>query len=133
MDDLAGELAVAAAKELVKAIVSGLVQVTRKVPALWRHSRPRQKAIQAELDRSVTELSDADEREQARQEGAWEGRLRDLLAERPELADEVRAITAELRHSLHAEGRTGVQVGEIRAGRDAYVAGHDQTIHRADS
>lgn len=136
MTDLGATLAADAAQELVKAIVAGLVEVTKKLPALWRHSgRDRQAMIGAELERSAAEVTAARkanrEGVQAWHEGAWEGRFRDLLAEHPETADELREIVAQLRRSGLAEINARLRLDHIQADRDMYVAGRDQKIiHR---
>lgn len=94
-------LAVEAAKEVVKALVEGLVETVKKVPGLWRRSGERKRKLLAtEIARSISELQAAEGNlpaVRARQEGIWEARLLDLLAEDPAAAAEVRDIVSEIR------------------------------------
>lgn len=97
MTDIGGDLAVAAAKELVKAIVTGMVGLAGKIPALWRRSgKTQQEQVASQLARSSSELADLSgaklERALIRHEGAWEALVRGLLAERPEARHELRGL-----------------------------------------
>jgi len=101
MPDLGDALASDAAHQIVTAMVSGLVGLVGKIPSLWsRAGKRRQELISAELERSSAALSHASSDDlptvQLRLEGAWEGRLRDLLAEEPEVAGELRILVAEM-------------------------------------
>src|SRR4051812_44181913 len=85
--------------------MSGLVELARKVPALFRRSgKAEENRAAAELDRSAARLAAADdpERERIRQEAAWEVLLRGLLEEYPDAAPELRAVAAELRERTAA-------------------------------
>lgn len=101
MMDLGDTLASAAAQEIVKALVGGLAEVVKKIPALWRRfGEHKSDVIRAEIERSSLALRDAADdlpAARTRQEGIWEGRLRDLLAEDPEAAAEVQALLEEVR------------------------------------
>ncbi len=101
MTDFGDTLASDAAQEIVKVLVGGLVAAMKKIPTLWRRAGSRkQELIEAEVQRSSAALQDAGDDPPAvlvRQEGAWEGRLRDLLAEDPQAADELRGMLEEIR------------------------------------
>jgi hypothetical protein len=89
------------AKEVVKALMSNLIDLVRKVPSLFRRSgKGKEELVAAEVERSATQLAAATgadlEREQIRQEATWEVLLRGLLIEHPEAAPELRAIAAEI-------------------------------------
>jgi hypothetical protein len=112
MPDLGDALASDAAQEIIRAMVNGLAGLIGKIPGLWhRAGKHRQELITAELERSSHALSLADSENlpavALRLEGAWEGRLRDLLAEDPAAAAELRALVTEIRRSppqeIHAE------------------------------
>jgi hypothetical protein len=105
--DLGDMLAADAAQEIVKAIAAGVTEVAKRIPVLWRRAGGRkEELIKSEVERSVQALRDAAGDLTAilvRQEGAWEGRLRDLLAEYPEAAADIRRVTEDLGHlSAHA-------------------------------
>jgi hypothetical protein len=103
MTDLADQLAVEAAQQIVTALVSGLIDLAKKVPSLWgggRGGKEKQDVIGAEVERSRAALLAAGDDlplARARQEGLWEGRLRDLLAEDPGAAAGLRDLLAEIR------------------------------------
>lgn len=104
MSDPLTAIEVEVAKEIVKALMGGLVDLVRKVPALFRRSgKVKEELVAAELDRSAAQLAaaggDGLVREQVRQEAAWEVLLRGLLAEHPDAAPELRAIAAEIQRS----------------------------------
>jgi hypothetical protein len=104
MTDLGDTLASDAAQEIVKALVAGLVEVVKKVPGLWRRrGEGKEELIRAEVERSSLALQEAGDNlpaAQARQEGVWEGRLRDLLVEDPDAVTQVRALLEEIRHQV---------------------------------
>ena len=99
--DLGDTLATDAAQEIVQVLFSGLIEVVKKIPSLWRRAgKHRQDLIRAEIERSSLALQHAGNdlpAVQARQEGVWEGRLRDLLAEDPDAAAELRGMLDEIR------------------------------------
>jgi hypothetical protein len=107
MTDLEATLAVEAAKELVRALVAGLVELAGKIPALWRHAGPGEDDRQAaELARSAAELASADRAEleaaRTRAEITWETHLRSLLASHPETRVELEGIVSEIRQHIPA-------------------------------
>lgn len=101
MTDFVDTLASDAAQEIVKVLVGGLVEAVKKVPSLWRRVGARkEELIDAEIQRSSLALQNAGDdlpAVLARQEGAWEGRLRDLLAEHPEVVEELQGMLQEIR------------------------------------
>jgi hypothetical protein len=101
MTDFGDTLASDAAQEIVKILAGGLAEAVKKIASLWRRAGARkQELIEAEVQRSSAALlyAGADlAAARARQEGAWEGRLRDLLAEHPEVAKELRDMLEEIR------------------------------------
>jgi ABC-type nitrate/sulfonate/bicarbonate transport system substrate-binding protein len=126
--DVEATLAVEAAKELVKALVAGGVEVAQKVPALWRRLTGKQQQRREQVEASASELAAAGGAELtvARQEAVWQERFTDLLAEHPDVADEVKALVAELRQVVQAVD--GGVVQQVHAGRDAYTAGRDMNF-----
>lgn len=100
MTDFGDALTIEAAKQIVSILTGGLVEAVKKVPDLWRRAGSRkQELIEAEVQRSALALQDAGDdlpAVLARQEGAWEGRLRDLLAEHPEAAAQLRDLLDDL-------------------------------------
>lgn len=100
--DLGEMLASDAAQEIVKAIAGGLVEVVKRIPSLWHRAGGRRELlIKEEIERSARALEGAADDlpvVMARQEGAWDGRLRDLLAEYPDAVVDVRRMLEEIRH-----------------------------------
>lgn len=117
--DVFGPIEVEAAKELVKLLASGLTQVAKWVPALWRRSgEAKQKFMNEELERSATELSDASDPRlvQVRQEAHWETHLRSLLTEDPEAEADLRELLTHLRSATATANTSSVQIGgDVRA------------------
>jgi hypothetical protein len=99
--DLGDTLASDAAQEIVKALIAELVEVTKKIPRLWhRGGAGKVEYIEAEMHRSTDALKASGPNIpaiQARQEGVWEGRLRELLAEDPGAQEELHAIVADIK------------------------------------
>ncbi|MEU2970217.1 hypothetical protein [Nocardiopsis alba] len=102
MQDQILELSTTAATTLVKAMVTdGWPKVRDGVAGLFgRRRKDEQEQIRDELDRARDELC-AVEAERAEEESAdlrteWRARLGRLLRSRPDLADELRAILADL-------------------------------------
>jgi hypothetical protein len=107
MMDLPTTLEAEISKELVKATVAGLVSLVKKVPNVFRRSgTAKEERVAAEVDRFAANVAAASgpelTRELVRQEASWEVMLRDLVAEYPEAADELRAIAAEVRKATAA-------------------------------
>ncbi|MFJ2784010.1 MULTISPECIES: hypothetical protein [unclassified Streptomyces] len=68
---------------------------------MWRRARPERAAdISAELDSTREELirarTEGDQETEADLRGEWRGRVRRLLAEHPEVAEELRGLLARL-------------------------------------
>lgn len=87
--------------------------------------------IESRLDRTAAEVERAAETDAVREllVPDWQVRLSDLLEEHPELAVELRELTSQVQAQLLAVQQQWVQARfEVRAGRDAYTAGRDQTI-----
>ena len=110
MTNLGDTLVTEAAQQIVRALVSGLVEVVKRIPKLWQDAGDRkERFIRAEIERSSAALRDAGARlpiAQARQEGIWEGHLRDLLIEYPAAAASLRGLLADIRQrdaqAIHA-------------------------------
>ncbi|WP_367129103.1 hypothetical protein [Saccharothrix sp. HUAS TT1] len=97
------ETEVELAGRLVEAMASGRADLAEDVAALLRRAgATRGDRVAAEVDRSTARLRAARgsdrEREVTRQEAAWEVILRDLLADHPEAAAELRALAARGRN-----------------------------------
>ncbi|WP_018349954.1 hypothetical protein [Longispora albida] len=108
MTDLPGVLELEFAKELIKAVVAGGVELVRKVPALFRRQgEAREIQASAELDRTEARLAAAAgsglSREIVVQEATWETLARGLLADHPELAPQLQQLTREIREALEAK------------------------------
>lgn len=136
MTDIGGDLAVEAAKELVKAIVTGMVGLAGKIPTLWRHSgKTQQEQVASQLARSsseLTELSGSElERALIRHEGVWEALVRGLLAESPEARHELRELVALIAGQSRDAGQSVSQRNVARDHATVYaVLGGSQTIYR---
>lgn len=122
------------AKEIVKALMGGLVGLVKKVPALFRRSGPaKEELVAAEVDRAEAQLATATgadlQREQIRQEAAWEVLLRGLLAEHPDAAGELRALKVEIQKSM-APGSTAMTIYQQRVeGCGAGAQGPHSSAH----
>jgi hypothetical protein len=137
MMDLGDTLASDAAQEIVKALVGGLVEVVRKIPSLWRRAgEHREDLIKAEVERSSLALQDAGDdlpAVQARQEGVWEGRLRDLLAQDPDAAAEVRGLLEELERRSSRMPQAVQNITASASGATAQGAMFGQIINYSES
>lgn len=112
-------------------------QASSAVGRLWRRVHPeRAETVQAELADSRAEVLAArqagDEQAEQALVGEWHGRLRRLVADDSQLADELRRVVAELRSALAdtdaPQGTTitmqATALGTSRvyqAGRDVHV------------
>jgi len=107
MTDLGETLATDAAQEIVRALAAGVVEAVKRIPNLWHRSGGRrEELIRAEVERSAATLAAAGDdlpAVRARQEGAWEARLRDLLDEHPEVELDLRGILEESRRQAVQE------------------------------
>jgi len=111
------------------------------VVALWRRAHPdRADAIGDELDATRAEVRSAREDEgedgqtEAELRAEWQGRLRRLLASRPDVADELRRLLAELDDGGTDTAPGGAQVRmEAHASGQSriYQSGGDQYIREA--
>lgn len=101
MADLVETLATEGGKDLVQALVAGLVHAAGKIPALWRHAgRDTEERMAKELERTVATLSaPGANREQAVYVAQieWKTWLRGLLADYPEVRPELEDLLSELR------------------------------------
>ncbi|MGH3770263.1 MAG: hypothetical protein ACRDRW_02505 [Pseudonocardiaceae bacterium] len=98
---------------------------------LLTHGERRQELIESRLDQTAITVERAVERDVVRERllPDWQVRLSDLLEERPELAAELRELISQVHAQLPTAQQEWVQARfEVRAGRDAYTAGRDQTI-----
>jgi hypothetical protein len=122
------------AKEIVRALVDGLVGLVKKVPALFRRfGKAKEELVAAEVDRSEAQLADAGEgleRERIRQEATWEVLLRELLTEYPDAAVELRAIAAEIRRSMSGSPEVTLYQQRVEGGSaGAQGPGSSATVH----
>ena len=120
------------AKAIVQAMVGGLVELVKKVPALFgRASKIKQQHAAAEIERSsaaLTTAAGADrDRETIRQEATWETLLRGLLAEHRDVSDAMYVLLTELQHGLPSQDSTTQVV--VVSGGSAYAAQHGDVIH----
>jgi hypothetical protein len=126
-------LASSAAAALVGAMTKdGWSHAKIGVIALWRRHRPSQvAAVEEALVSTRTELTTDGgagvQRVAPVVESRWRGRLETLLEEHPESADDIVALTEQLR-SLSGEQDSASVVQHMHADRDVYAAGHDQYI-----
>ncbi|HMH91434.1 MAG TPA: hypothetical protein VK586_10170 [Streptosporangiaceae bacterium] len=138
MPDLGDTLASDAAQEIVRAMVAGLVAVVGKVPGLWRRAgKRRRELIRAELERSSQALSEASSESlptvRLRLEGVWEGRLRDLLAEDPAAARELRGVLAEIRRHSSPGVQMVQNISSSAPGATAQGAMFGNVINHSDA
>lgn len=75
--------------------------VSERLPLLWRRARPdREQSVAAELDSSREELLSAramdDPETEAEVRAEWQGRIRRLLIAHPEVAEDLRALLADV-------------------------------------
>jgi hypothetical protein len=87
--------------------------------------------VGSRMDQTAAEVEAAAERDVVRERllPDWQLRLSDLLEEHPGLAAELDELTRQVQAQLPAAQQEWVQTRfEVRAGRDAYTAGRDQTI-----
>ncbi|MGW7432077.1 hypothetical protein ACWGIN_21320 [Streptomyces sp. NPDC054861] len=129
------ELARAAGVAVVTLMATDAWERTREgVVALWRRASPsRADGVEGELDATRDDLLAARENgddlteQELREE--WAGRLRRLLREQPEVAEELRRILAECDPGSQASGPTTVRMrAEATGSGRVYQAGRDQHI-----
>src|SRR6185437_13528478 len=107
--DLVETLAAEGGKDLVQALVAGLVHLAGKIPALWRHAgRDAEKQMAEELELAAAKLSaTGPDHDYAvmKSQLEWETRLRDLLRRYPQVKPELEDVLSELRQGLPAAVR----------------------------
>lgn len=125
-------LAASGATALVGAAATDAWQSARAgFVRLFARGERQHELLESRLDQTATEVVHAAEPDVVRERllPDWQVRLSDLLEERPELAAELRELTSQVQAQLPAAQQAWVQARfEVRAGRDAYTAGRDQTI-----
>lgn len=135
MTDPLATLETEISKEIVKALVGGLVGLVKKVPALFRRSgKAKEELVAAEVERSEAQLAAAAaeglERERIRQEATWEVLLRELLTEHPDAAAELRSLAAEIRRSMPGPPESTLYQQRVEhGGAGAQGPGSSATVH----
>ncbi|WP_103504399.1 hypothetical protein [Streptomyces sp. SM12] len=130
------ELAVAAGTALVGAMATeGWNAVRSGAVALWRKVHPERVAtVEAELEEARAELVATDDPDEIEAEMAreWRRRFRRLLAEQPELADELRRmVEQQWQPQLPLGGVRNVTMkADVRDRGRAYQSAGDQHFHR---
>ncbi|MGW2204321.1 hypothetical protein [Streptomyces sp. NPDC001774] len=129
------ELARAAGVAVVTLMATDAWERTRDgMVALWRRASPsRADSVEGELEATrddlVTAREDGDELTEQELREEWAGRLRRLLRERPEVAEELRRILTELGSDFQGTGAVTVQMrAEASGSGRVYQAGRDQHI-----
>lgn len=126
------QLAGTAATTLVQSLTSdGWQQAKQGFSALWRRAQPeRAEAIAAELELTRDDLIAArgshDLDTATELSGEWQGRFRRLLAAYPEVADELKALLAELAPDQPAP--ISVQHATASGQARVFQAGRDQNF-----
>ncbi|MFI8458084.1 hypothetical protein [Kitasatospora sp. NPDC085464] len=132
MTDVFEALAIEGGQQLVRALATGVVDLVRRAPALWRRSgRDAEQRIGAELERSSAEIAaefaaegeDGPGRVRARAEVVWETRLRDLLAAHPEALQDVEQFLAELRSQEQFQPQSQTIQNITASGQNAQAQG----------
>ncbi|MGW0208218.1 hypothetical protein ACWDZ8_21225 [Streptomyces sp. NPDC003233] len=128
-------LATSAGTTVVTLMATDAWQRTRDgIVSLWRRAHPeRAESIAAELDSTREDLlaarTSGDDGVESELQTEWQGRVRRLLASRPEAARELRALLDEIepRHVTEpAVAQHATASGRARiyqAGRDQHIAG----------
>jgi hypothetical protein len=126
--DMAGGLAAVAAGRLIELLATdGWAAMKASVLSLWRHSHPEH--TEADLDEARGELiqatrtgDGADVRELLVDE--WQARLARLIATRPEVTEELRALFPDTSQATNSI----TQEAHVSGGGDAFQAGRDMKI-----
>ncbi|MFD8299255.1 hypothetical protein ACWEG1_01355 [Streptomyces bauhiniae] len=133
MDPELAALAATAGTTLVSSLTTEVWQRARDgIASLWRRSQPeRAEAIAAELDTTRVDLMAAQgggDADTAAELGAeWQGRIRRLLVARPEAADDLRSLLAELTPAA-AVTSSVTQHATASGQARVYQAGRDQNF-----
>ncbi|RSS51284.1 hypothetical protein [Streptomyces sp. WAC01280] len=129
------ELARAAGTAVVTLMATDAWERTRDgVVALWQRVSPaRADGVEGELEATRDDLlaarEDGDDLTEQELREEWVGRLRRLLREQPEVADELRRILGELDTRPQDTGAGTVQLrAEASGSGRVYQAGRDQHI-----
>ncbi|GAB2874558.1 hypothetical protein [Streptomyces mayteni] len=133
MDPEIAALAGTAGTTIVTLAATDAWQRTRDgLAALWHRVRPdRAATVTAQLDTTREELTAAPDADtEAELAAEWQGRIRRLLVEHPEVADELRTLLAELREEPAAPPAAPVVDQRATASGNArvYQAGGDMHI-----
>ena len=134
--DIAGGLASVAAGRLIDLLATdGWAAIKASILALWRHSHPER--VEAELAEARRELLQATQTGdgvelQGLLVAEWQARLARLIATRPDVTEELRALFLEVSRGAEptAQQTTGSMTLEahVSGGGDAYQAGRDMNI-----
>lgn len=132
------DLARTAGTTLVTLMATDTWQSARSgLTALWRRVLPaRADDLAGDLDAAREELIAArragDEEAERELRAEWSGRVRRLLVQQPDVADELRRVLADLEPAREREDlrvRTEIRLrAEARGSGRVYQAGRDQTI-----
>ncbi|MFD7963019.1 hypothetical protein ACFV5J_19675 [Streptomyces zaomyceticus] len=129
------ELARTAGVAVVTLMATDAWERTRDgVVALWRRASPsRADGVEGELEATRDDLlaarEDGDELTEQELREEWAGRLRRLLREQPDVAEELRRILAEADPQDRSTGPTTVRMrAEASGSGRVYQAGRDQHI-----
>ncbi|MEU6945299.1 hypothetical protein ABZ957_08685 [Streptomyces sp. NPDC046316] len=129
------ELARTAGSAVVTLMATDAWERTRDgVVALWRRASPsRADGVEGELDATRDDLlaarEDGDDLTEQELREEWVGRLRRLLREQPEVAEQLRLVLAEFDPDSRETSAVTVQMRAEASGRGrVYQAGRDQHI-----
>ncbi|MGI5469709.1 hypothetical protein [Streptomyces sp. CA-132043] len=135
MDPEIATLAGTAGTTLVTLMATEAWQGVRDgVVGLWRRARPdRADAVSAELEAAREDLlaarDSADEETEEELRRDWQGRIRRLLAARPDVADDLRALLDEVSPGAAPAAPVITQHATASGSARVYQAGRDQHIH----
>ena len=134
--DMAGGLAAVAAGRLIELLATdGWTAMKASVLALWRHSHPEH--VEADLAEARGELVQATRTGESTELQAllvaeWQARLARLIATRPDVTEELRALLLEASFGAGSarQQTTGAMTLEahVSDGGSAYQAGRDMKI-----
>jgi NAD(P)-dependent dehydrogenase (short-subunit alcohol dehydrogenase family) len=132
----------AAGRAVVKALATdGWQQARAALVRLWRHEDPEQvsavdEEIQATRESALAAMDLDDDEAERRLAAQWHRRFSALASRAPWVGDEIEAtLNKYLRPLLSSPDQEGITTIQqtIVAGRDAYVAGRDQTLFRGQT
>ncbi|GAA0468523.1 hypothetical protein [Streptomyces olivaceiscleroticus] len=135
MDPEIAALAGTAGTTLVTLMATEAWQGVRDgVVGLWRRARPdRADTVAAELEATREDLlaarDAADEETEEELSRDWQGRIRRLLAARPDVADDLRALLDEVSPDTPPAAPVITQRATASGSGRVYQAGRDQHIH----